>query len=159
MRSISNSVASFLLAFGSTSALADCWNNAERVQTVYVHSGAKELGHWTVDSSEIHRVQVPNGFEVGIQIEPATAEKYQELLDRLAQAHATATSELVKISLYDMKLQPPKLLTYTWGGTNSFQGYGALGGADRVGELGLPGIRLTLFKPVCVTKASLAAEK
>jgi hypothetical protein len=159
MRYISISVASFFIALGSASAAADCWNNAERVQSVYVHSGAKELGHWNVDSAEIHRVQVPNGFEVGIQIEPATDEKYQEILARLERANATAISELVKISLYDMRSQPPKLLTYTWGGTNSYQGYGALGGADRVSQLGLPGIRLTLFKPVCVTKASLAAGK
>ena len=65
----------------------------------------------------------------------------------------------MKISLYDVRSQPPRLLAYTWGGTNSYQGYGALGGADRVDELGLPGITLMLFKPVCVTRASLAAGK
>ncbi len=142
------------LSIISTSAHADCWNNGERDQSVSVLLGANRLDSWKVTSAEIRRIRLPNAFEVGIQIEPATREKYEELLAKL-----NAISEMVKITLYDMSVEPPRMLTYTWGGSNSFQDYGARGGADRVVQLGDPGIRLALFKPVCVTRESLAAGK
>jgi hypothetical protein len=130
------------MACGGISAQADCLDTPEREQLVYVHSGAEELSHWIVKSSELHRVRLPNGFDLGLQIEAATKEKYQEVLSR-----RPAASELVKITLFDMKSTPPRRLTQTWGGSNSFQSYGAKGGADRVEELGSPGVKLTLFKP------------
>jgi hypothetical protein len=141
-------------AIASTSTLADCWSNSERVQLVYAHSGGTELDHWEVRSADIHRVTAANGFVVGVQIEPATPDKYRQLLKR-----SGVTAEFVKISLFDVQQVPPKLLSTTWGGANSFQGFGARGGANGVSELGDPGIRFTLFRPVCVTQADVTAVK
>lgn len=116
------------------------------VQSVAVSSGKVELAKWDVTSPEIRRLNLPNGFALGLKIEPASPEKNQEVAKKLAGREPL---ELVEISLYDLKGAEPKRLSHTWGGTNSFQGYGPAGGADRVSEVGQPGIELKLSKPKC----------
>jgi hypothetical protein len=64
--------------------------------------------------------------------------------------------ELVRIVLFDLASTPARELTAGWSGANSIQGFGAKGGADRVPELGDPGIRLVLLKPVCVDTRTAA---
>jgi hypothetical protein len=63
--------------------------------------------------------------------------------------------ELVTIQLYDMGSSPPSLLTYTYGGSNSVQGYGPRGGADTVQEVGPKDVELFLQRPVCVRVADI----
>lgn len=126
----------------------------EREQKVVLERSGKRVSAWPVVAGETKQVDLPNAFRLGVSVEPATPEKYGEM-----RAAFRYVPELVKITLFDMSTQPPRRLTTTWGGANSIQGYGASGGADRVVELGDPGITLILQKPVCVTAptASTAA--
>jgi hypothetical protein len=55
----------------------------------------------------------------------------------------------VLLALYDMTHPTPRVLTDTWGGANSLQVYGPEGGADRVTEVGQPGVTLLLERPLC----------
>ena len=124
---------------------AACDNTSgNREQTVVLSASGKDVVTWTVKSDEIKPVTLPNGFKLGVKIEPADKEHYAK------QAKISKfVDESVKITLFNVSGKSPKELTYTWGGANSIQGYGAKGGADRVVELGNPGIVLTLLKPVC----------
>lgn len=135
-------------AFAQTSLACDP-GTGERVQRVYAEWNNKHLGFWDVDSDEPKTFELSNGLKLGIQIEEATAEKYKELKD--AWPH---TPEMVSIRLFDMSTTPHKQLTMTWGGANSIQGYSDKGGADRVKELGSPGLTLHLMKAVCVKSTS-----
>lgn len=144
------SLFTFLLA-SYTSAARGCDNQTgERVQHVFLDYAGTYIENWIVTSDKIKAVNLPNGFKLGIQIEPASREKYEEYLQ-----DANYVSETVRITLYDLSDSTPKRLTFTFGGTNSLQGYGAKGGADRVVELGDPGVQLLLIKPVCVSKQQL----
>jgi len=126
-------------------------NAACNVQSVVVSSGKVEVANYEVVPSEIHRLTLPNGFALGLKSEPASPEKTQEIARK---SEGRAPAEWVKISLYDLRKNQPKELTYTWGPTNSYQGYGPAGGADRVTEIGEPGIELTLRKPKCPNPTS-----
>ena len=147
-------------------AIASCFTAGERTQSVSLSVGGKDIEEWEVTSSEIYRTRLANGFQLGLQIEPATADKYADLL-KTAEKHAElvkntkqpAYDELVKISLYDMRGATPKLLTSTWGGANSKQRYGPRGGTDRIKALGEPGIVLWLHKAVCVRAEDIAKLK
>lgn len=121
-------------------------NAACNAQSVIVSSGKVEVAHYEVVPSEIHRLTLPNGFNLGLKIEPASPEKMQEIATK---SEGRASTEWVKISLYDLRNKQPKELTHTWGGANSYQGYGPAGGADRVTEFGESGVELKLSKPKC----------
>ena len=97
------------------------------------------------NDSSIQTITMPDGFLLGVVIEPATDEHHAELAEVW-----THVSEMVKITLYDMTSKTPRQLTSTWGAASSTQGYGAKGGADRVVELGNPGLLIFLQKSVCV---------
>ncbi|MFZ6723718.1 hypothetical protein [Undibacterium sp. Ji49W] len=123
------------------------------VQKVSLTYGGNELAYWEGNSSQIHKLTLPNGFVLGVKTEQGAREIYE----RDFQRSVTQTTELVKISLYDYSAAVPRYLTSTWGGSQSRQGYGPKGGADRVDELG-SGIVLNLDKPACtITKLDLAA--
>jgi hypothetical protein len=139
--------------FVSGTIEASCTNNGKRTQMVWLSSSGKPIDNWEVDPNQIRKTKLTNGFELGLKIEPATSEKYRELTEKLG---FRATDELVKISVYDMSKAQPKLLTYTWGGANSQQGYGPRGGAARVDAVGEPGIELWLHKAVCVGSDGIA---
>jgi len=125
-------------------------NAACGAQSVVISIGEVEVAHYEVVPSDIHRLALPNGFPLGLKIEPASPEKTQEI----AKKTEDAPVEWVKISLYDLRNNQPKELTHTWGAANSYQGYGPGGGADRVTEIGEPGIELKLSKPKCTNSAS-----
>ena len=141
-------ISSLLLGFSAVlaaqSANACDWNTGSRDQMVVLTVNGKDIDTWTVKSDEIKSVTLPNGFKLGVKIEPADQEFYKKQAEKLK-----FVDESVKITLFNVSGSAPKQLTYTWGGTNSIQGYGAKGGADRVVELGNPGIVMTLLKPVC----------
>ena len=129
-----------------------CNDAGEPVQFVELSANGKVLDSWDVLNTEYHRVKLPNGMELGIKIEPAPKEKYLEILK---QSKRTAFSELVKITLQDMNQSAPKKDSFTWGGTNSRQGYGNVGKNDD-----RPGVQvdLWLLKPHCVTEKSLMRD-
>ena len=141
-------ISSFIFAFSTVlvaqSATA-CDNvSGNREQIVVLSANGKDVDSWIVKSDEIKSVMLPNGFKLGVKIEPADQEHYAK------QAKISKfVDESVKITLFNLSGNSPTQLTHTWGGANSIQGYGAKGGADRVVELGNPGIVLTLLKPVC----------
>jgi len=141
-------ISSFILGLSAVlvaQSAAACDNKSgNREQMVVLSANGKDVVSWTVKSDEIKSVTLPNGFKLGVKIEPADQEHYAK------QAKISKfVDESVKITLFNVSGNSPKELTYTWGGTNSIQGYGAKGGANRVVELGNPGIVLTLLKPVC----------
>jgi len=96
------------LFFGNGAASASCTDNGERTQMVWLSSGGKPIDRWEVSTAEIHRTRLANGFELGLKIEPATPEKYRELLNKFP-----GIDELVKISVLDMSDEQPKVLTTT----------------------------------------------
>ncbi|MFM7295379.1 MAG: hypothetical protein ACKO1K_11310 [Burkholderiales bacterium] len=108
-------------------------------------SGA-QIDDWSGTSDRVRSVTLPNGFKLGVKIEEASREMYAKWTQRTS---ATTHPEMVRISLYDLTEAVPRLITRTWGGANSKQGYGPKGGADRVDEVGNPGILFTLSKPSC----------
>jgi len=126
-------------------------NAACNAQSIVVSSGKIEVARYEVVPSEIHRLTLPNGFALGLKIEPASPEKNREIEKK---SEGRAPTEWVKISLYDLRNNQPKELTHTWGGANSYQGYGPAGGADRVTEIGDPGVELKLSKLKCPNSTS-----
>lgn len=148
----------FAFAVAATTAVvglesvASCRPDGTAEQTVSISAEGKQVERWTPVAGEIHRTRLPNGFELGLKIEPATAEKYRDLL-----ARSKVVPELVKISLFDMT-GTPALLSTTWGGANSKQGFGPRGGANGVPAMGQQ-IELWLHKPTCITPATIAARE
>lgn len=137
-----------------TTSQACNWDSGTREQHVYLSWDSQTVTDWVVASDSIKAVTLPNGFALGVKIEEPEQEKYAELSDKLRYV-----PEMVKISLFDLSANEPRLLTYTYGGANSLQGYGARGGADRVDELGTPGVLLTLLKPVCSQQGTVASAR
>lgn len=147
----------FAFAVVATSAIpitsqACDWETGAREQRAFLSWNGKAVTDWVVASDSIKTVTLPSGFSLGVKIEEAEAEKYDELASKLTHA-----PEIVKVSLFVLSNSTPRLLTYTYAGTNSLQGYGARGGADRVDELGTPGVLLTLLRPVCSQKGAVAS--
>ena len=106
-------VFTLLFAVAGASAIvgnanASCMASGASSQSVSLSAGGKNIERWEVKPTEIHRTRLANGFELGLKIEPATAEKYAELFER---TKLKAFDELVKISLYDMSGAEPKMLT------------------------------------------------
>ncbi len=123
-------------------------------QQIRLSVGDRQIDRWTGASNSVRHIVLPNGFKLGVKIEQASREKYEDLLKRHRESSAP---QLVRISLYDETETTPRLLTYTFGGINSVQGYGPRGGADRVDEVGSPGIEFQLSKANCLNAADIAA--
>jgi hypothetical protein len=121
-----------------------CDNNGISNQTVYATEGNTQIGAW-MPREEIHKLTLKNEFNLGIKIEAVSSEYYAAKFKENEYV-----PELVKITLYDLDSTNPKELTYTYGGANSVQGFSAIGGADKVVELGEVGLTLNLIKHVCV---------
>lgn len=147
-----------LMVFGllslSTEVTASC-ASGKSSQSVRLAIEGKAHDRWEPAEGHIHQVRLPQGFELGVRIEAATDEKYRELF---ARRGGRGVDELVKIELYDMSGAKPVLVSSTWGGANSLQGFGPRGGANGVPALGEQ-IELWLHKPYCVTPERLAAKK
>lgn len=145
-----------LLASVATATHAGCWEDGVGRQRVTLTVGGKRIDSWEPKGDEIRTVRLPAGFQVGIQAPPATPEKYRELFDR--HASIKGMDELVKIDLYDMSVVPPVLLSTTWGGANSVQGFGPRGGANGVPAL-IDQMELFFHKPVCITPEQVREKK
>ena len=138
-----------LVAFPSNACDVD---TGERQQHVFLSWNGQQITDWIVTNGEIQKVSLPNGFELGISLDEPGPDVYEQQAERHDYVW-----ELVEIKLFDASNEEPKLLSLTYGGTNSKQGFGARGGANRVSELGDPGILLTLLKPICQESKSVAA--
>lgn len=160
MTAVSRPLAALALLASATAAHAGCWQDGVGTQRVTLMSEGKRLDSWEPKGDEIRTVRLPAGFQLGIQTPPATPEKYRELFDR--HASIKGMDELVKIDLYDMSVVPPVLLSTTWGGANSIQGFGPRGGANGVPAM-VDQVELHFHKPVCITpeklKSADAAKK
>lgn len=139
----------------ATSSSASCMADGKSKQSVSIKVEGEKKVQWEIVNPDIRQLVLPKGFKLGVKIEPATAEKYRELMK---QTSSQGFDELVKIDLYDMSEKSPKLLSTTWGGANSEQGFGPRGGANRVSAMGQ---QITMFfhKPACVTAESVSLSK
>jgi hypothetical protein len=135
-----------LLALMATSTPALSCNSKTGLptQSAEFMTQGKIIKSLEFNDSSIKTITMPNGFLLGVVIEPATDEHHAELAESWNHV-----PEMVKITLYDMTSKTPRQLTQTWGGASSLQGYGEKGGADRVVELGNPGLLIILQKSVC----------
>ena len=131
-----------LLAANHSSGAAAADAAACDAQVIALSWNGQPVTRWVAEEDAIKRVELPNGFPLGIMIGP-------DLEDR--------AGPFVKITLYALDGPEPRKLTSTFGGKNSRQGYGARGGADRVVELGDPGISMTLSRSECRTGGGAAA--
>ena len=103
----------------STASFAGaCSLEGKRVQTVNVSIAGSEIDDWDVVGDDIHTLRLPNGYKLGVRVEPTSYEKYKEMIARSGKA---AYDELVKLSIFDMNSEKPKMLSYSWVGTNSRQ--------------------------------------
>jgi BlaR1 peptidase M56 len=117
-------------------------------QTVLLDNGNHGFYSWTIPTyPSIHDIVMPNGFHLGVRVKPAPEKQYSEFA---AETKAKYVPELVEIAVFDMSSPEPRLITMTYGGANSEQGYGPHGGADVVKEVGEPGITLYLHKATCI---------
>lgn len=103
-------------------------------QSVSLTWNGQAVTDWVVAEDAIKRIDLPDGYPVGIMIGPARHHRF---------------GPVVEITLFALDGPEPIKLTSTFGGVNSRQGYGARGGADRVVELGDPGILMTLTREDC----------
>jgi hypothetical protein len=134
-----------LVALASSANAFGCdRDTGAREQKVFLSWNHQPIKNWTASVDHVEAIELPNGFRLGVQIEPASAEKYSMLF--LSAKHVP---ELVQVTLFDLGKPKPHKLSSTWGGSNSVLNYGADGGTDQVDTLGSPGIELTLLKPVC----------
>jgi hypothetical protein len=141
----------FLSSFALPSHACDV-DTGERQQHVFLSWSGEQISDWRVTPGETEQISLPNGFELGVRLAEPEPEAYEQQAKR-----QEFVWELVEIKLFDLGSEEPQLLSKTYGGTNSLQGFGARGGANRVDELGDPGILLTLLKPVCLESQSVAA--
>jgi len=139
------------LAFPSHACDPD---TGERQQHVFLSWGGQQLVNWEVRPGEVKQISLPNGFELGLALDEPASDVYERQVER-----HDFVGELVEIKLFDVGSKEPQLLSRTYGGTNSLQGFGAQGGANQAGELGDPGILLTLLKPVCLESKTVAAAR
>jgi hypothetical protein len=136
--------------FATQNAHSEC--NA--IQSVEVKVGEKQIAAWKGVSNEVHSLVMANGFKVGLKVEQASRESQEYWLKR---GKSNTTTELLRISVYDLSGDKPRLMTYSFGGVNSKQGYTPRGGAARIEEVGEPGITLNLFRQACLSAAQVAA--
>ncbi|MBD9370851.1 hypothetical protein [Xanthomonas sp. XNM01] len=118
-------------------AFADESSSCKSQQAVSLSWDGSHLATWDVTDGEMKSFELPNGFNLGVKL-------------------ATVDDNLVEISLHSMSDPDQPQLSKTFGGENSLQGFGARGGANRVEELGDPGILLELSNPGCAKGAGAA---
>lgn len=146
-------LALFFAMFASSTLATPCSDTSESEQWVIVVDGVEGHAAWKVDPNEIHPLVLSNGFQAGLQISPVPDEVYRKYLEK-----NVATPEIVRIDVYDLRGDTPIVLTHTFGGSNSLQGYSSHGGADTVEEFGSEGLRFLLHKAHCVTLDQLAGN-
>lgn len=136
----------------SSPTWASCLSDGKSSQRISLSIAGQEFEQWEVDGSSIRNVLLPKGFKLGVKIEPATGDVYRRSLKNSSKG----ASELVKISLYDMSADSPKMLSTTWGGSNSIQSFGPRGGANRVSAMGEQ-VDFWFQKAICISPETISA--
>ena len=126
-----------LLCLATLFVTQNAYSDCNAVQSIDVKVGDKQIAAWKGLSDEMHSMVMANGFKLGLKVEQASRERYDAYLK---QTKSTTAPELLRISVYDLGGEKPRLITYTYGGANGRQGYSPRGGAARVDEVGEPGV-------------------
>ncbi len=146
-----------VLCLASLFATQNAHSECNATQLVEVKVGEKQVAAWKGVSNEVHSLVMANGFKVGLKVEQASRESQEYWLKR---GKSNTMPELLRISVYDLSGTPdakPRLMTYSFGGVNSKQGYTPRGGAARIEEVGEPGITLNLSRQTCLNADQVAA--
>jgi hypothetical protein len=151
MRGFTLSIGLLIVACG---VQAECTKDGTPSLTVWLSIEGRNFDRWEPVAGQIHRLRLPHGSELGIEIDPTTEEKYRALL---TGSPWRGVDELVKITLFEMSGPAPVTMTSTWGGVNSKQGYGPRGGTDNAPLS--DEIELWLHKPLCVTLENLKSRR
>jgi hypothetical protein len=75
--STKKTVVSLIMMLTMSGAYATRNLDGTRTQSVTLSADGRQIDHWTITSSEIHRVRLPHGFQnpvcVGMDTNPASA--------------------------------------------------------------------------------------
>lgn len=111
-------------------------------QQVSAKFNGEHIASWVVQSDTPQILELENGLKLGVLIKDDSSEKNAKIRETFPESG----QDIVSIELLDMQTTPPTKLSFTWGGTNSRQGFSSLGGANRVEVLGTPGLLLELSR-------------
>src|SRR5689334_8967222 len=75
--SMKRTVVLFSALLAVSGAHANCVSDGGRTQSVALFVDGRQVDRWDIEARDVHRVRLPQGFELGLRIEPATAEKYR----------------------------------------------------------------------------------
>ena len=117
----------------------------ERRQHAFVYWEGDLVHAWTASPGAVEAITLPTGFQLGVELDKPSRQFYVDLSGR-----AEHVPEMVRIRLLDLSSDEPRQLYRTYAGSNSVQGFGIGSGARKADEMGFPGVRLTLIRPVCV---------
>ncbi|MDZ7790863.1 MAG: hypothetical protein U5L08_10305 [Xanthomonadales bacterium] len=120
-------------------------DTGERRQHAFIYCQGDLMHTWTASPGAVESITLPNGFELGVELDNPSRQFYLDYSER-----AEHVAEMVQIRLLDLSKDEPEELSRTYAASNSVQGFGIRGGCNKVDELGHPGIRLTLIRPVCL---------
>lgn len=134
-------IATSLASFSSFACDRD---TGERRQHAFVYWEGDLVHAWSASPGAVESITLPTGFELGVELTNPPRQFYADYSER-----AEHVPEMVQIRLLDLSDDEPEELSRTYAGSNAVQGFGIRGGANKVSELGDPGIRLTLIRPVC----------
>ena len=95
-----------------------CFDTAEEQQWAYYSNGGEYSESWKVEPGVIKTLSPPNGFALGIQIQPVSDDIYRKRLET-----RPIVPELVEVVWYDLSGEQPVRLRSVWGGSNSLQSY------------------------------------
>ena len=109
---------------------------------------------WKAEPGEIKALSPPNGFALGIQIQPVSDSVYRDRLKK-----RTAVPELVEIVWFDLGGEQPQRLRSVGGGSNSLQSY-QTSSVDETppNEMDDASLTLWLQKTSCITLQDLDKE-
>lgn len=132
-------------------AIEPCENPESPRQLVIARGAGPFPEEWHPDAGELRELEFANGLRLGVEVAPVEADFYHSRL-----GGKEAYLERVRVSLYDLRKDPPELLSNTYGGADSIQGFSATGGANSLEQLGDEELQLHLIKPNCIKASDLA---
>jgi len=137
------------LAFPENSVALPCKNSPARGQLVFLDWGREPVDVWEAIPFEMHRVTLPNKYVIGVTINEAPENVYQEAFD----ARGGFAVEMIEVSVFDLQGESPKLVGHNFAGSNSKQGYRDIGNPESDVAAKKKGIHLLLINPVCISES------
>lgn len=144
-------VSMFLALTVAGESIEPCENPESPQQLVIARGAGPFPEEWRPQPGELRELVFANGLRLGVEVAPVDTDFYHS---RLGEKEAYL--ERVRISLYDLRKDPPELLSTTYGGADSIQGFSAMGGANSIDPLGDEKLQLQLIKPNCIKATDLA---